>query len=272
MLQGLDPRPPSNRLANLIFDVTEGNPFFVQEVYHHLIEDGRVFDAAGEFRSDITIDQIDVPENVRLVIGRRLDRLGDAERKILAAAAVIGRSFSFQLIRLLLDQVDVDELCDAVEKAQQMGLLVSSAEGPETPFTFAHEIVRQTLLRGIALPRRQRLHAGVAHAIERLHPRAAKERAGEIADHLLKAGAFAQRHELAAALCAPERRRSGRRRSRRRTAPSSRRSRIRTTSRLCAPRSCRRWRPPTTGSDTSTRRSSMAAKRSRSTSRRAIAT
>src|SRR5262249_44847963 len=103
MLQGLGTRPPSNRLANLIFDVTEGNPFFVEEVYHHLIEDGRVFDAAGEFRSDLTIDEVDVPENVRLVIGRRLDRLSDTERKILAGAAVIGRSFSFQLVRLLLD-------------------------------------------------------------------------------------------------------------------------------------------------------------------------
>jgi predicted ATPase len=200
MLEALGARLPSSRLANLIFDVTEGNPFFVQEVYHHLVEDGRVFDAAGDFRSDITIDEIDVPENVRLVIGRRLDRLSDAERKILAAAAVIGRSFSFQLVRLLLEQVDVDELCDAVEKAQRMGLLVASAEGPEMPFTFAHEILRQTLLHGMAPPRRQRLHAGVAHAIERLHPRAATERAGEIAHHLLKAGAFAKRHEVATAL------------------------------------------------------------------------
>jgi len=202
MLQTLGERRPSDRLANLLFDVTEGNPFFVQEVYQHLIEDGRVFDASGEFRSDITIDEIDVPDNVRLVIGRRLERLDDAERKVLMAAAVIGRSFSFQLVRLLLEHIHVDDLCDAVEKAQRMGLLVASAEGPETPFTFAHEILRQTLLQELASPRRQRLHAGVAHAIERLHPRAAKERAGDIADHLLKAGAFAQRHELATALFA----------------------------------------------------------------------
>jgi len=200
MLQGLGARPPSNRLANLVFDATDGNPFFVQEVYHHLTEDGRVFDAAGEFRADITVDEIDVPENVRLVVGRRLDRLSESDRKVLAAAAVIGRSFSFQLLRLVLEQVDVDELCDALEKAQQMGLLVASAEGPETPFSFAHEIVRQTLLHGTALPRRQRLHAAVAHAIERLHPRAAKDRAGDIAAHLLEAGAFAQRDALATAL------------------------------------------------------------------------
>jgi tetratricopeptide (TPR) repeat protein len=200
MLRTLDPRSPSERLVNLLYDQTEGNPFFLEEVYKHLIEDGRVFDAAGEFRSDITIDQIDVPENVRLVIGRRLDRLEERERHVLAAAAVIGRSFSFQLVRLLLDQIDVDELCDVVEKAQQMGLIVSSAEGPEAPFTFAHELVRQTLLQGIAVPRRQRLHASVARAIERLHPRAAHERAGEIADHLLKAGGFADPPELAKAL------------------------------------------------------------------------
>jgi predicted ATPase len=36
---------------------------------------------------------IDVPEGVRLVIGRRLDRLGEQARKVLTAAAVIGRTF-----------------------------------------------------------------------------------------------------------------------------------------------------------------------------------
>jgi len=30
---------------------------------------------AGQFRIDIEIDEIDVPENVRLIISRRLERL-----------------------------------------------------------------------------------------------------------------------------------------------------------------------------------------------------
>src|SRR5262249_9611699 len=74
-----------------------------------------------------------------------------------------------------------------VEKAQQMGTIVSTAKGPETPFTFSHELVRQTLLSSVSAPRRQKLHAKVAEAIERLHSRAGDERAGEIADHLLTA-------------------------------------------------------------------------------------
>ena len=86
------------------------------------------------------------------------------------AAAVIGRSFSFRLLTAIC-KIDVDELFTIFEKAQQMGIIVANSEGPEKPFTFSHELVRQTLLAGISSPRRQHLHAGVADAIERLYTR-----------------------------------------------------------------------------------------------------
>jgi tetratricopeptide (TPR) repeat protein len=195
MLRGLSKREAPEGLVRLFFDETQGNPFFVEELHRHLLEEGKLFDAAGDFRTDTRVEDIDVPENVRLIIGRRLQRLDENERLVLAAAAVIGRSFSFQLLAEI-SQVDVDELFTVIEKAQQMGIVVPSAEGPERPFTFGHELVRQTLLGGISAPRQQRLHAGVAEAIERLHPGAINERAGEVADHLLKAGSFAEKPSL----------------------------------------------------------------------------
>jgi tetratricopeptide (TPR) repeat protein len=194
MLHGLSGRQAPESLVSLIFEESQGNPFFVEEMYRHLIEDGKVFDSAGRFRTDIEIDEIDIPENVRLIIGRRLERLNEDEQRALAAAAVIGRSFSFQLLTEI-SQIEVDELFTVIEKAQQMGVIVPSSEGPEKPFKFAHELVRQTLLAGISAARRQHLHAAVADAIERLD-RGAVERAGEIADHLLKAGSFAERQRL----------------------------------------------------------------------------
>ena len=195
MLQALGRHEAPETVATLIFEESQGNPFFVEEVYRHLLEEGKLFDAAGEFRIDIKIDEIDVPDNVRLVIGRRLERLAENEKRVLAAAAIIGRSFSFQLLTEIC-QVDVDDLFTVVEKAQQMGIVVASSEGPERPFTFGHELVRQTLLGGISVPRQQRLHAGVADAIERLHREALNERAGDIAGHLLKAGPFADERKL----------------------------------------------------------------------------
>jgi tetratricopeptide (TPR) repeat protein len=195
MLHGLSQGQVPESLVNVIFEESQGNPFFVEEMYRHLFEEGKVFDAAGQFRTDITIDESDVPENVRLIIGRRLERLDENEQRMLAAAAVIGRSFGFQLLTGIC-LIEVDELFAVIEKAQQMGIIVPSSEGPEKPFTFAHELVRQTLLAGITAPRRQQLHAGVADAIERLDPGAVSERAGEIADHLVKAGSFADRQRL----------------------------------------------------------------------------
>jgi len=44
-----------------------------------------------------------------------------------------------------------------IEKAQRMGIIVPSSEGPEKPITFSHELVRQTLLADTAAPRRQYL-------------------------------------------------------------------------------------------------------------------
>src|SRR5712664_1722486 len=182
-------------LVSLIFEETQGYPVFVEEVYRHLLEEGKLFDAAGQFRAELKLDESDDPENVRLIISRRLERLDDNEKRMLAAAAVIGRSFSFQLLTAA-SQIDVDELFTVIEKTQQMGIIVPSSDGPERPFTFRHELVRQTVLAAISAPRQQQMHARVAEAIERLNPDAANERAGEIVDHLLKAGSFADSQKL----------------------------------------------------------------------------
>ena len=195
MLHALSGRQAPESLVWLIFEETQGNPFFVEEVYQHLMEDGKVFDAAGHLRSDIKIEEVDVPANVRLIINRRLERLNSDEKKVLEAAAVIGRSFSFQLLSDVT-QAHIDNVFGAIEKGLQMGIVVSSSQGPETPFTFAHELVRQTILAGILPPGRQRLHSIIATAIERLDASGLSRSAGEVADHLLKAGSFADRRRL----------------------------------------------------------------------------
>ena len=51
MLLGLSGQDPPERLVRLIFDETEGVPFFVEEVYRHLAEEHRLTDAAGQMAS-----------------------------------------------------------------------------------------------------------------------------------------------------------------------------------------------------------------------------
>jgi class 3 adenylate cyclase len=72
MLRALAGQEPPPGLVEVIYAETEGNAFFTEEVFKHLREEGRLFDAAGQFRIDLSADDLDVPEGVRLVVGARL--------------------------------------------------------------------------------------------------------------------------------------------------------------------------------------------------------
>src|SRR5260370_16777635 len=97
MLQGVSERETPENLVSLVFDQSQGNPFFVEELYRHLLEEGKLFDAAGQFRTDPNVEQIDVPENVRLIIGRRLERFHENENRVPPPAPLLAPRLRFQL-------------------------------------------------------------------------------------------------------------------------------------------------------------------------------
>ncbi len=190
LLRGLSGREPPAALVDLLVAETEGNPFFVGEVYRYLAEAGRLADAAGAWPTDFPVADVDVPPTVRLVVEQRLSQLSPACRRVLAWAAVIGRDFTFSL----LEAVSEGDALDAIEEAQRAGLVLDGPGGREARYRFAHELIRQTLLAGLARPRRQRLHHRVAQA---LAPTAAEPGglAAEIAYHLFEAGEAAEAGE-----------------------------------------------------------------------------
>jgi tetratricopeptide (TPR) repeat protein len=101
--------------------------------------------------------------------------------------------------------VQADALLDAVDEGERSHLIASTADGPaqtgarpgEARFTFAHELIRQTLVSGLSLPRRRRLDLRVAEAIERVYARTLEEHAGDLAYHLYQAGTAAEPEKTA---------------------------------------------------------------------------
>ncbi|MCA1846201.1 MAG: hypothetical protein LC792_24015, partial [Actinobacteria bacterium] len=146
------------------------------------------FDTDGRFRTDLSVDELDVPEGVRLVVGQRLRRLGEDGSKVLGSAAVIGRVFSFELLQVVEDMPE-DPLLDIVERAERAGLIVPVEDGSdEDRFMFAHELIRQTVVAELSAPRRRRLHVRAADALERVYAGNLSAQAATIAHHLLEAG------------------------------------------------------------------------------------
>ena len=190
LLAALGGSAPPAPLVQVIFQETEGNPFFVEEVFQHLKEEGRLFAAEGAWRTDLRVDDLDVPEGVRLVIGRRLERLTPVCRTVLTSAAVIGSRFELAVLEALGEQTE-DELLDALEAATASQLVVEHRRGREVVYGFAHELIRQTLLGTLSMPRRQRRHLKIAAAMEAALGDRASQRASDLAYHLYQAGAAA---------------------------------------------------------------------------------
>jgi tetratricopeptide (TPR) repeat protein len=190
ILEGRAGKRPPPELVSLVYSETEGNPFFVEEVFRHLHDAGKLFDDEGNFRSGIHIADTEVPRGVSLVIGHRLDRVGETCRRALTAAAVVGRTFRFDLLGSIAN-VEEEELLDAIEEAEHAILVEDASEGREARYAFVHEQIRQTLLSTLSTPRRQRLHVRVADALEKLYGSAVEDRAVDVAHHLYSAGAAA---------------------------------------------------------------------------------
>jgi predicted ATPase len=196
MLRALGDREVPEQLVNLIYAHTEGNPFFVEELFHHLVEQRKLFTSAGEFRLDLKAEEIDVPRSLRLVIGRRLTRLSDGAQRVLATAGIIGRSFTFRLLEASTG-VEPEPLLDFVEEAERAGLINSTLEYPEAKFQFSHELVRHAVVSELSAARCQRLHLEIGHAIKRLYSEELEEHAEDLAHHLWQAGAAANPLEAA---------------------------------------------------------------------------
>jgi tRNA A-37 threonylcarbamoyl transferase component Bud32/tetratricopeptide (TPR) repeat protein len=204
LLASLGAPDPPPALVDAIFHETEGNPFFIEEVFRHLRDEGRVLDEGGHWLRDIDIAELEVPEGVRLVIGRRLERAGERCRAVLAAAAVIGPRFDLRLLQAVADSTE-DDVLDALEAAERAGLILAQHSGRDTRYAFSHELIRQTLLSSLSLPRRQRRHQKTAEAIEKVYVGRMEERIADLAYHMFQAGAAVDTDRVMSALLAAAR-------------------------------------------------------------------
>ena len=192
MLEQLGSTSPPEGLVTALHEETDGNPFFVEEVYNHLEEEGRIFDGEGRWLTTIQLTDTDVPAGIRLILDRRLRRLSAADRSLLSYAAVVGRRFSYELLRESVP-VSAEDSMQAIERAQEAGLVEPDSEsrGRDIGLRFRHELIRQTLLAAVSAPRRQQIHLRVADAIERRAGGDLGTTIPALAYHLYSAGAEA---------------------------------------------------------------------------------
>ncbi len=169
--------------AELIAEVhrqTEGNPFFVGEVVRLLASEGRLDGGGGAMT---------IPQGVRDVVGRRLDRLSPAANEVLRTAAAIGRDFDSEALARIVD-LERAELDDALNEAVEAQFLDERRD--DGRYRFAHALVRETLYEELSAAQRPVLHSRIAATLEELYaaePGRTDRRLAELAHHYNEAAA-----------------------------------------------------------------------------------
>jgi class 3 adenylate cyclase len=186
----------SRELAVALHAETGGNPFFAIEVLVSLVERGAIYqDADGVWRSDMSVDEVGIPEGVKEVVGQRLSALPDACDTVLHGAAVAGQDFELDVIVAVTGDSE-EQVIDALEAARVAGLL-DELGGAPVRYRFSHALVQQTLLDEIPTARRLRFHRAIAEAIERLRADHLDRYRAALARHWYEAGTEPERALLA---------------------------------------------------------------------------
>ena len=178
VLTGAAGAPPSEALKNSLHQITEGNPFYANEIMKLLVEEGQI-----EARLDLARRALPVPDSVSALVLRRLNNLDPQLRKILSAASVIGREFRADVLACVVN-VEATHLEVSLELSEAEGLTRSTEAGVHL---FDHNLIREALYESLSEEDRSRLHGAVASALEEIRPSNEDQNLSEIAHHYLRA-------------------------------------------------------------------------------------
>ena len=155
-------RPPAG-LAAFIGRHSDGNPFLVEELLAGLAAAGDLQCVDGNW--EISELRTTVPPSLRDSIERRLDRLDTGAKRVVAAAAMLGREFGWELLPGIAG-VDGRAVLQAL-RAAVGEQLIDAAEGG---FVFRHALTREAVLATLLPPEREELAALAWPVVERANP------------------------------------------------------------------------------------------------------
>jgi predicted ATPase/DNA-binding CsgD family transcriptional regulator len=189
MLQAIldQPQPPSTEFVTAVHSLTEGNPFFTEEILTSLIARGDIYLVEGRWERR-PLAQIDIPDSVQRVVEQRLSRLTGPARQLLDLAAVSGRSFDFTILQALTGRGD-RELLALIKELMAAQLVV---EENAEQFAFRHALTREALYSQLLGRERQTLHGRMAQAIEQTYAGALDTHLEALAYHFFEAAQWSK--------------------------------------------------------------------------------
>jgi tetratricopeptide (TPR) repeat protein len=186
LLHGLlGEHPALEPLIQLLLARTEGNPFFLEESVHTLVETGVLIGERGAYHPAQALPAVEVPTTVQTVLAARIDRLPPDAKRLLHTAAVIGMEVSLSLLQAIAELPEA-AVHDGLMHLQAAEFVYETHLFPEHVYTFKHALTHEVAYGSLLPERRCVLHARLVEVVEALYPDRLAEHVERLAHHALR--------------------------------------------------------------------------------------
>jgi tetratricopeptide (TPR) repeat protein len=172
-------------LMQSLLQRTEGNPFFLEESIHTLVETQVLVGERGAYRLAKPMPSIQVPATVQAVLAARIDRLPPKEKRLLQTAAVIGMEVPCALLQTV-PELPEEELHRGIAHLQATEFMYETRLFPDLEYTFKHALPQEVAYGSLLQDRRRVLHARIVEALEALVGNRLAEQVERLAHHAFR--------------------------------------------------------------------------------------
>ncbi len=167
----------SNELIEFVFERSQGNPFFAEQIIRYLQEENQLKQKDDKWHLIMNAQKTTVPLDVRTILIARIDRLSKDLKETVQTAAVLGREFEVQLLSRMMQSNDLNTQLNEAEKAAVWTAL------NELRYLFKHALLRDAAYDMQLVSRRKRLHKLAVEALEMLYQGDLQNYYAELAYH-----------------------------------------------------------------------------------------
>ncbi len=171
-------------LRELILSRAAGNPLFMEEFTHTLLENGSIGKKDHQYVLTRKASEIQVPDTIQGIIAARMDRLEENLKRTMQVASVIGRDFAYRILLTITGMQE--ELKTHLMNLQGLEFIYEKSLFPELEYMFKHTLTQEVAYSSLLVKRRKELHERIGKAIEELYPDKLEEFYEALAYHYLR--------------------------------------------------------------------------------------
>jgi class 3 adenylate cyclase/tetratricopeptide (TPR) repeat protein len=154
-------------IGELILSRAGGNPLFVEELTHSLVENGSIQRKDHQYVLARKASDIEVPDTIQGIIAARIDRLEESLKQVMKVASVIGREFAYRILQTIMGMRE--ELKSSLINLQGQEFIYEKSLFPELEYIFKHALTQEVAYNSLLLKRRKEIHEKIGNAIEKLY-------------------------------------------------------------------------------------------------------